>query len=90
MGLTTCTHQMANLPGLAGGTGISISLIQNESRDGCHLCHLFQKSITNTESKKLSKLSGNPGNDGSPVQGVLGLMLIKPVFLPAIRVSGRV
>jgi len=90
MALTKCYHQMANLPCLASGTGIRISLIGNESRRICHCCHLFQKNNTNTRSKKLFKLSGNAGNDGSPVQGVLGLMIIKPVFPPAIRVSGRV
>lgn len=90
MALTKCYHQMANLPCLASGTGIRIPLIDNESREGCHRCRLFQKSITNTESKKLSILSGNAGKGGSPVQGVLGLMIIKPAFPQAIRMSGRV
>lgn len=81
---------MANLPGLAGGTGIDNPLIEDESRGIYHHCHLFQKNIWDIGSKELFKLSGNTGKGGSPVQGVLGLMLIKPVFLPAIRVSGRV
>jgi hypothetical protein len=74
MALTKSNHQMANLPCLASGTGIRISLIDNESRGICQRCHLFQKSMTNTGSKSLFKLSGNAGNSGLPVQGVLRII----------------
>jgi hypothetical protein len=74
MALTKCNHQMANLPCLASGTGIRISLIDNETRGICHRYHLFQKSVTNIELKSLFKLSGNAGNSGLPVQGVLRII----------------
>lgn len=90
MALTKCNQHMANLPYLAGSTGIDNALIKDEFRGNCHHCHRFQKKIWGIGSKELFKISGNTGKGGSPVHGVLGLMLIKPVFLPAIRVSGRV
>ena len=90
MALTQCNHQMANLPCLSSGTGNGTSMINNEPRENCHRCHLFQKSIMNTELKKFFKLSGSAGNSASPVHGVLGIIIFEPLFAPPISVFARV
>lgn len=71
MALTKCNHQVANLPCLDSDTGIDNLLTSDESRGICHHCHLFQKSIRNTGSKKLPELSGNAGKGGFPFMGSL-------------------
>lgn len=71
MALTKCNDPMENLPGLAGGTGIDIPLIEDESRGFAIIATYFKKIFGTLDQKSCSKLAATPATMVRPFKGSL-------------------